>query len=89
MYNGIGLTTPRGSGTNGYVQRNLSYVRPHLVRQTIDHNTGKTAKQEFSPAIIQQGNEEILEHARKRQIEVKLFELRCEMEDRGYAMIYI
>ena len=27
MYNGIGLTTARGSGTNGYVQRNLSLVR--------------------------------------------------------------
>ena len=27
MYNGIGLPTPRGSGTNGYVQRNLSLVR--------------------------------------------------------------
>nr|6QDV_R Chain R, Serine/arginine repetitive matrix protein 2 [Homo sapiens] len=26
MYNGIGLPTPRGSGTNGYVQRNLSLV---------------------------------------------------------------
>ncbi|KAG9313530.1 hypothetical protein JVU11DRAFT_5857 [Chiua virens] len=29
MYNGIGLTTPRGSGTNGYVQRNLSILRTH------------------------------------------------------------
>ena len=27
MYNGIGLTTQRGSGTNGYVQRNLSFVQ--------------------------------------------------------------
>ena len=26
-YNGIGLSTVRGSGTNGYVQRNLSAVR--------------------------------------------------------------
>ncbi|KAA0187961.1 hypothetical protein HAZT_HAZT003807 [Hyalella azteca] len=27
MYNGIGLQTARGSGTNGYVQRNLALVR--------------------------------------------------------------
>lgn len=27
MYNGIGLQTPRGSGTSGYVQRNLSFVK--------------------------------------------------------------
>ena len=26
-YNGIGLSTVRGSGTNGYIQRNLSAVR--------------------------------------------------------------
>jgi serine/arginine repetitive matrix protein 2 len=26
MYNGIGLTTARGSGTSGYVQKNLSAV---------------------------------------------------------------
>ena len=25
MYNGIGLQTARGSGTSGYVQKNLSY----------------------------------------------------------------
>lgn len=27
MYNGIGLQTARGSGTNGHVTRNLSHVR--------------------------------------------------------------
>ena len=29
MYNGIGLDTARGSGTNGYVQRNLGALRHH------------------------------------------------------------
>lgn len=28
MYNGIGLQTARGSGTSGYIQRNLSHVLP-------------------------------------------------------------
>ena len=28
MYNGVGLQTARGSGTSGYVQRNLSHVLP-------------------------------------------------------------
>lgn len=27
MYNGIGLMTPRGSGTSGYVQKNLSKMK--------------------------------------------------------------
>ncbi|KAF1789274.1 hypothetical protein GQ600_11405 [Phytophthora cactorum] len=34
MYNGIGLRTVRGSGTNGYVQRNLSYVNASRTRQS-------------------------------------------------------
>jgi len=28
MYNGVGLQTARGSGTSGYVQKNLSHVLP-------------------------------------------------------------
>lgn len=27
MYNGIGLSTARGSGTSGYVQRNLAHTK--------------------------------------------------------------
>lgn len=30
MYNGIGLQTPRGSGTSGYIQRNLSVVKKNI-----------------------------------------------------------
>lgn len=32
MYNGIGLQTVRGSGTNGYVQRNMGHVRHQRKR---------------------------------------------------------
>ncbi|CAH2073324.1 unnamed protein product, partial [Iphiclides podalirius] len=54
MYNGIGLTTPRGSGTNGYVQTNWA-----------------------SP------NQDILDHERKRKIEVKCAELEDSLEEQG------
>ncbi|TQE10789.1 hypothetical protein C1H46_003692 [Malus baccata] len=27
MYNGIGLQTPRGSGTNGYIQTNKFFIK--------------------------------------------------------------
>jgi len=27
MYNNIGLMTPRGSGTSGYVMKNLSHMK--------------------------------------------------------------
>ena len=33
MYNGIGLRTARGSGTNGYVQSNRAFVKPVNVRR--------------------------------------------------------
>lgn len=32
-YNGVGLTTARGSGTNGYVQRNFAAVRHRKEQQ--------------------------------------------------------
>ena len=35
-YNGIGLSTARGSGTNGYVQRNLSLVRKAKKAAIVD-----------------------------------------------------
>ena len=36
MYNGIGLTTARGSGTSGYVQKNLSHVKPYAQQTQRD-----------------------------------------------------
>ena len=36
MYNGIGLTTARGSGTSGYVQKNLSHVKPFAQQKQKD-----------------------------------------------------
>ncbi|KAM0973792.1 hypothetical protein ACFX2C_017071 [Malus domestica] len=39
MYNGIGLQTPRGSGTNGYIQTNKFFIKSR---------TGKVAD---SPAV--------------------------------------
>eukprot|EP01090_Pellita_catalonica_P004017 TRINITY_DN1379_c0_g1_i1.p1 TRINITY_DN1379_c0_g1~~TRINITY_DN1379_c0_g1_i1.p1 ORF type:complete len:327 (-),score=52.50 TRINITY_DN1379_c0_g1_i1:820-1800(-) len=64
MYNGIGLTTPRGSGTNGYITRNLSHVRKRRKFHHHDRN---------APTIKpRKPNQEILEHERKRAIEVKV-----------------
>jgi hypothetical protein len=35
MYNGVGLTSVRGSATNGYVQKNLAHQRP---KTKVDYN---------------------------------------------------
>ncbi|KAI6034080.1 hypothetical protein BKA83DRAFT_670887 [Pisolithus microcarpus] len=65
MYNGIGLTTPRGSGTNGYVQRNLSALRAHQTP------SDRAAAWDIAPPKHREPDEAILEHERKRKVEVK------------------
>lgn len=77
MYNGIGLQTVRGSGTNGYVQRNLSHVPARRSR-----SEAKPWAPGAGPIAPRKPNEEMLEHERKRQVEVKLCELREELERR-------
>lgn len=77
MYNGIGLPTPRGSGTNGYVQKNLAHVqkgrlsKPNLV--------AKPESQYSKPPSI-----EVLTHQKKREIESKCLQLRKELEEEGW-----
>jgi serine/arginine repetitive matrix protein 2 len=75
MYNGIGLLTPRGSGTSGHVQGNKFNLR----RAPVPKFDGQAKNTE----VARQPNKEILEHNRKRQIEVKLVELRDELEEKG------
>jgi serine/arginine repetitive matrix protein 2 len=78
-YNGVGLTTPRGSGTNGFVTRNMSLVRPRF--QDPLYGTAKAA------APPRQPNEDLLDHERKRKIQLKLLTLREELEEQGYILL--
>jgi len=71
MYNGIGLTTARGSGTNGYVQRNLAFLREKPIAVKQMYNYGMV---ERTAPVHKAPNREILEHEKKRQIEVKVME---------------
>ncbi|OQR87114.1 hypothetical protein ACHHYP_09527 [Achlya hypogyna] len=82
MYNGIGLATTRGSGTNGYVQRNLSYVKPAYQREKERQVMMGYAKYE-EPHKKTAVNKQILAHERKRQVEVKVMELRDQLEEQG------
>ena len=78
MYNGIGLKTARGSGTNGFVQRNLSYIRPSRVLQF-----SQKQEQEIIEAKLKRQDKSILEHQARREIEVALLDLRDKMEEQG------
>ncbi|KAK2588868.1 hypothetical protein KPH14_001734 [Odynerus spinipes] len=77
MYNGIGLQTPRGSGTNGHVQRNWA-----IVRKTKDKVNYKTDEGKLDQ-LNKQPNKEILDHVRKRKVEVKCAELADILEEQG------
>lgn len=81
MYNGIGLQTARGSGTNGHVQRNFAFVR-----QTKKDNVNYRTEEDIAKLDMQtnrQPNLEILDHERKRKIEVKCAEFEEVLEGQG------
>ncbi|CAH8855307.1 unnamed protein product [Trichobilharzia szidati] len=82
MYNGIGLPTPRGSGTNGYVQKNLAFI--NNFKEQNPYKTDDEIKR-ADAVLFKEPNKEILEHERKRKIEVKCFEMEQEMEEQGYT----
>lgn len=82
MYNGIGLQTPRGSGTNGFVTRNLAFIRKH--KDKVDYKSEEEiAKLEAS--LNKQPNVDILNHERKRKVELKCMEMQELMEEQGYS----
>ena len=86
MYNGIGLTTARGSGTSGYVQSNKFHrQQSRLKREQFEdlkkiHQGHKGGKEGISK---REGNADILEHNKKRKIEVRLVEFRDALEEEG------
>lgn len=83
MYNGIGLQTPRGSGTNGYIQTNKFFVRPRTGK--VAHDTKGFEGDQGTGGITKKPNKEILEHDRKRQIQLKLVVLEDKLIEQGYT----
>jgi hypothetical protein len=79
MSENVGLSTPRGSGTSGYVQRNLAHLKPRDYAAPYPPDHESLRHRQRKP------DQEILEHDRKRQIEVEVFELRDKLEDEGYV----
>lgn len=77
MSSNVGLSTPRGSGTSGYVQRNLSNLKPR------DNFAPYPKDAELLKHRQRKPDKEILNHDRLREIEVKVFDLRDQLEDDG------
>ncbi|EGW32292.1 uncharacterized protein SPAPADRAFT_50858 [Spathaspora passalidarum NRRL Y-27907] len=86
-YNGIGLPTARGSGTSGYVQKNLASNKKRSGYYESRQSQLNKTKQESKGKLIieqinrQQAKQEILRHDDLRSIEVKCSELRDKLED--------
>ena len=74
MYNGIGLSTVRGSATSGYVTANS--FNAHRRNTANRPKTGDEARPKPTGP-----NAEVLEHNRKRELELKVFEYRVGLED--------
>ncbi|KAL1401288.1 hypothetical protein quinque_005145 [Culex quinquefasciatus] len=81
MYNGIGLQTARGSGTNGHVQRNVAFVRPGK-KDSVNYRTEDDLAK-LDAQANRQPNQGILDHERKRKVEVKCAELEEVLESQG------
>ncbi|KPM36800.1 hypothetical protein AK830_g9750 [Neonectria ditissima] len=79
MSDNVGLTTPRGSGTSGYVQRNLAAMRPRDFGAPYPKDLDSLRHKQRQP------DKGILEHDRKREIEVKVFDLRDKLEEEEYV----
>jgi len=100
MSSNVGLSTPRGSGTSGYVQKNRSLLKPRDKAAPYAKDWEQTKHRQRQP------DAGILEHERKRAVEgkqsrrrvfpratadqilVKVLELRDKLEDEGCVATY-
>lgn len=90
MSDRIGLRSAKGSSTSGYVQKSLAY---HGDRADRDGTRGvklknyelrKVEKKKTTKHNVAnpQKHKALLDHERKREIEVRVSELRDELEDK-------
>lgn len=87
MYNGIGLQSTRGTGTSGYVQRNVAALRGSARRGS---GSRVPAHKSLHATLRGRLGERLgaapafAAHESRRKVEVAVAELEEELEDRGY-----
>ncbi|KAL1232873.1 SRRM2 protein [Trichinella spiralis] len=81
MYNGIGLQTARGSGTSGYVQKNLAHV---VVSKDKQQYRNEDDIKRLESKVTRKPNKELILHERKRKIELKCLEMQDLMTEQNY-----
>lgn len=75
MYNGVGISTPRGSGSNGHVQTNLAAIK--TKKRGVDWKTQPSIKPAAPPTEMVEDEEQI-RHGRKRKVEILVMEWAAE-----------
>ena len=86
MYNGVGLQTPRGSGTSGHVQASKFLAKPRPSSSAVGGGgTPDLPRTGSGLEGMRKPNKDILEHDRKRQVELRLLVLRDALEEQGYT----
>ncbi|KAH8431326.1 U2-type spliceosomal complex subunit CWC21 [Aspergillus melleus] len=84
MSSNVGLSTPRGSGTSGYVQRNFAFMKPRTAGYGAPYppvSSGANATDPGRPFKQRMPDRQILEHDRRRAVEVKVMEERERLEE--------
>lgn len=81
MYNNIGLATPRGSGTSGYVVSNRAKSRNFQSKLDFMKELKSLRENILKPE--RRANQEIVTHNTKRQVYVRLEEIRERLEHEG------
>lgn len=84
MSSNVGLSTPRGSGTSGYVQRNGAFLKPRAAGFGAPYPpvSGANGAGPSDRAFKQRlPDKQILEHDRRRAIEVTVMEERERLEE--------
>lgn len=84
MSSNVGLSTPRGSGTSGYVQRNSAFLKPRNAGYGAPYPPVATTEDKggLGGSFRQRKpDQQILDHDRKRAIEVQVLEERERLEE--------
>ncbi|XP_024200168.1 pre-mRNA-splicing factor CWC21-like [Rosa chinensis] len=82
MYNRIGSQTPRGSGTNGYIQTNKFFIKSKTGKVAAENSRGFEGDQ----GMAKKPNKDIL---LKLQIELHLVVLEDNFTDQGFTNVEI
>ncbi|GCB65678.1 hypothetical protein scyTo_0013488 [Scyliorhinus torazame] len=80
--NGDGSLSPRESCTNGCGQRDVPAVRQR-TDSGAEYNAEEVPKKMEPTLVVKKANREILDHERKRRVELKCMELHEMMEEQG------